>query len=125
MERIEEFTRKGKNFIYFDLSGLQRSEDYTQLIEEAKLAIAKYSEFPVYTIININHIRFDTNVKEILVKWLEYNKPYVDYGVIVGTNGIRKIMFNSIMSAAGRMNFVCLPKKEAAIDWLLQHGAVG
>ena len=123
MGRIEEFTRDGKNFIYFDLSGFQKMGDYAQLTEEAKLAIAKYPKFSVFTIININHIRFDTNVKEILVKWLEYNKPYVNHGVIIGTNGIRKIMFGSIMSAAGRINLAYLPKKETAIDWLLQRRA--
>ena len=123
MERIEEFTRDGKNFIYFDLSDLQKLDDFVQLMEVAKLIIAKYSELSVHTIINVKHTRFDTSVKEVLVKWLEYNKPYVNNGVIVGINGIKKIMLDSILSMSGRMNMVCLPKKETAINWLMQNGA--
>jgi len=124
MDRIEEFTREKMSFIYFDLSGFQKLDDYIQLFETAKRVIAKYPKFSVHTITNVSHIRLDSNVKEVFAKWIEHNNPYVKYGVIIGGNCIKKIMFNSILSISERKNLVYLPKKEDAIAWLLDHETV-
>ena len=121
MERIEEFTRDGKNFMYIDLSEYRTNEDFQRQIEIIEPLIAKYPEASLYTITNISNIRFDSKSKEIAAKYMEHNKPYVKYGVIFGLDGIKKIVFNTVLKMCGRQNMHFGFSKEKAIEWLLQQ----
>ena len=125
MERIDEFTRGGRQFIYFDLSKFKSNGEFTRLTEAAKPIIAKYAEKSVYTITNIEGVSFDSETKEIVARWTAYNKPYVKYGAVIGVDGIKKIMVNAIFKLSGRNNMVFLNSKEHAIKWLLEKGDKG
>jgi hypothetical protein len=120
-ERLEEFTLDGKNFIYHDFSGFQTLEEYAQLIEAAKSQIVKYPKNSLLTITNMKDIRFDSSAKEIVTEWLTFNKPYVKYGAIIGADGVKKIMLNSILIICGRNNMNLVFTKGQAIDWLLKQ----
>lgn len=120
MGRIEEFTQAGKNFIYIDFSGLATDREFVEVINMAEPVISKYPEHSVYTITNIANLKFDTHTKEIASRYAENNKPYVKYGVIIGLDGIKKMMAQTVLKISGRTNFSYAFSKEGAIEWLLQ-----
>ena len=120
MERIEEFTRDGKNFIYFDLSNFKSNDEFKKVIEDSGSVVSKYDENSLYTITNIEGVRYDTTTKKIVAKWMEQNKPYVKYGVCIGVDGIKRIMLNAIFTLSGRKNMELASSKEAAIEALLK-----
>jgi len=121
MKRIEEFEHEGRNFIYFDLSRLKTNEEFAQIIEESKPVIIKYAAKSVYTITNIEGVRYDTKTKKIVAEWMEHNKPYVQYGAVIGMDGIKRIMVNAIFALSGRKNMGSATTKEEAITWLLDQ----
>lgn len=121
MKRIEEFTQNGKNFVYIDFSGLASDTDYLEVIKLAEPVVAKYPQNSVYTITNISNLKFDTHTKEIAAKYMECNKPYVKYGVIIGIDGIKKMMCLAVMKLSGRKNMHFAFSRELAIEWLLQQ----
>jgi len=121
MERIEEFTKNGKNFVYIDFSGLAQDQDFSEVIKLAEPAIAKYPEHSVYTITNIANLRFDSHTKELAAIYTEHNKPYVKYGVIIGLDGIKKMMAHAVFKLSGRSNYNFAFSKEGAIEWLLKQ----
>ena len=121
MDRIEEFTVSGKNFMYIDFSDLKSNEDFLKLSTVIELLIAKYPANSLFTITNIENIRFDTQSKEIIAKYMEHNKPYVKYGVVIGLDGIKKIMVNTVMAITGRKNMYFAFSREKAIEWLLKQ----
>jgi hypothetical protein len=122
MERIEEFTRDGKKFIYFDLSNFKSNNEFTQVIEASKTIITNYAEQSLYTITNIENVKFDSKTKELVAKWTEHNKPYVKFGAVTGVDGIKKIMVNMIFTMSKRANMTFASSKEKAIEWLLKQG---
>ena len=120
-QRIEEFTLEGKNFIYYDLSEFKPNEDeFKVFTEAAKECITKYAEHSVLTIANIRDVKFDSETKNIIVDWMRYNEPYVKFGTIIGIDGIKKIMANTILKLSGRKNMVFSSNKEQAIEFLLK-----
>ena len=121
MERVEVFTQNGKNIVSIDFSGLAADEDFLEVIKQATPVIAKYPEQSVYTITNIANLRFDSNTKEIAAKYMEQNKPYVKYGVLIGLDGIKKMMARTVMKISGRTNMYFTFTKEQAIEWLMQQ----
>ena len=122
MERVYEFTQDGKNFVFIDFSGLSTDKEFLGVIDLAIPVISKYPEQSVYTITNIANLRFDSNTKSIATRYMEENKPYVRYGVLIGLDGIKKMMAKTVMKLSGRSNMHFTFTKEQAIEWLLRHG---
>jgi hypothetical protein len=120
-QRIEEFVCDEKNFIYFDLSEFRTNEEYNEFIEVAKGYMPKYAMNSLYTITNIKNVSYDTETKRVVAKWMDYNRPYVKYGAVIGFDGIKRIMVNAIFKISGRKNMVLVSSKEQAIEWLLKQ----
>ena len=117
----EEFSLEGKNFIYIDLSGTKSNNEFNERIKVIMPEIAKYPEKSLYTITNVENIRFDTKSKEIVAQYMTFNKPYVKFGAVIGIDGIKKIMINAIFALSGRSNMYFAFTKEQAIEWLLKQ----
>jgi len=119
--RIEEFTVEGKSFLYFDLSEFKENSEYMELIKLAEKCITKYAEHSVLTITNIRDVKFDSETKKIVADWMEHNKPYVIRGVVIGFDGIKRMLVNAIFKMGGRKNMVFFPNREQAVEWLLKQ----
>ena len=118
--RTDVFTRDNKNFMYIDLSEFKTNEELTAITQDIGLEIAKYPPGSLYTITNIDNIRFDTESKAITAKYMEQNGPYVKYGAIIGLDGIKKIMAGLIFTMSGRKNMIFAYTKEQAVELLLR-----
>ena len=121
MERIEEFTQDGKSFMYIDFSNMKSNDDFLKMTAVVEPLIAKYPKNSLYTITNIENIRFDSESKGIIAKYLENNKPYVKYGAVIGLDGIKKVMVNITFKMSERRNMRFAFSRESAIEWLLQQ----
>ena len=122
MERVEEFSLDGKIVVYIDFSGLSADKDFLEVIKAAEPVIARHPEDSVYTITNIANLRFDSHTKDIAAVYMEHNKPYVKHGVIIGLDGIKKMMARTVMKLSGRSNMEFAFTKEQAIEWLQKQG---
>ena len=122
MERIrfEEFERGGKDFIYIDFSDFNSNEEFDDLFKTVEPAIAKYPEGSLYTITNIDNTWVDTETKDLFVKYMKHNMPYVKYGAMIGLDGIKKLIVNSVLVQSGRDNMIFAFTIEQAIKLLLQ-----
>ena len=121
MEHVEEFTLEGKNVVYIDFSNAVSENDFNEVIEQAKQVISKHAEKSVCTVTNMENVRFDSNIKDIFIKYVESNKPYVKYGVAIGMDGIKKKMIEGILKLGGRPNFYFCFTKEEGLKWLQQQ----
>jgi len=119
MDRIEEFMRGGKYFIYIDFSNMQSNDQISQLIEQVKPVISKYPPRSVYTITNFENLHFNKDSKSLITPYTETNKPYVIAGAIIGMDGLKKVMANTIFSVSGRKDLTILSTKEEAVQYLM------
>ena len=122
MNRVEEFTREGKSFVYIDFSGLQTNEEIARLVAQAKPVISKYPPKSIYTITNFDGLHFDRESKNLITPYTEANKPYVIAGAIIGLDGLKQIMANTIFSVSGRKDLTILSTKEEAIQYFINNG---
>jgi len=121
MDRVEEFTKNGKTIVLIDFSGLSSDVDFSEVIKTAEPMIASHPEGTVFTITNIANLKFDSHTREIAAKYMENNKPYVKYGVIIGLDGIKKMMARTVMKLSGRTNVEFAFTKENAIDIIMRY----
>jgi len=121
VERIEEFSRGGEKFMSIDFSGFRHVEEFAALIESAKPVISKYAPGTLNTITNIENVRFDTAVKDVIVDYLNHNKPYVKIATVTGMDGVKKMMANALIKLSGRKNVFFAFTREQAIEMALQN----
>lgn len=121
MERVEDFVRDGKAIVYIDFSGLSSDKDFLEVINLAEPVVSSHPESSVYTITNIANLKFDSHTKDIAAKYMINNKPYVKFGVIIGLDGIKKMMARTVMKLSGRTNMDFAFTKEHAIEMILQR----
>jgi hypothetical protein len=117
----EEFSVEGKNIIYIDFSEVKSDEEYSTAFEKIERAIASYPECSLYTITNMAGVRIDTLYKDNFIRYGKHNKPYVKKGVLIGMDGVTKMIVDNIIKKAGRDSFHIAFTKEKAIEWILQQ----
>jgi len=117
----EDFSVEGKDIIYIDFSTAKTDEDYSTAFGEVGSAIASHPKGSVYTITNMAGTRIDTLSKDNFIKYAEHNKPYVKRGVLIGLDGVTKMIVGNIIDKAGRDDFHIAFSKEKAIEWILQQ----
>jgi hypothetical protein len=121
MEYYQEFSLEGKNIMYIDFSTIKTIEDFSEALEKVKRAIAGYPKNSLYTITNMADIRIDTFYKDNFIKYGAHNKPYVKKAVLIGLDGVKKMIVTAIFKKAGRDDFHIAFTKEKAIEWILQQ----
>jgi len=119
---IEEFQREGKNFIYFNIAGLDDNEQFERFAAAAMELITKYPPKSVYVITSRMEF-FDTRTKEICSDWITFNKPYVVASALVSIDGLTRMVAKSIYKKAERDLAPPFTTMDEAVAWLLtQNG---
>jgi hypothetical protein len=117
----EEFSLEGKKIMYIDFSTIKTIEDFSEALEKVGRAIEGYPKNSLYTITNMASVRIDTFYKDNFIRYGEHNKPYVNKAVLIGLDGVKKMIVTAIFKKAGRDNFQIAFTKEKAIEWILQQ----
>jgi hypothetical protein len=117
--RIEQFEVEGKKVIYYDMSNFRNNAQYRELVAYGKELIQKYpGDNSLFSIANIEGVAFDTETRVIMAEWLDFNRPYIRQGALIGLDGIKRIMVNSILKMSGRNNIKFFPSRDEVLKWL-------
>jgi len=120
--KIEEFQKEGKNFIYFNIAGLSDNDQFERFAAAAMELIKKYPPKSVY-VITSRLTFFDTRTKEICSEWIIFNRPYVIASALVGINGITRMVAKSIYKQAERDLAPPFTSMDEAVAWLLTQNS--
>lgn len=119
MDRINYIDYRGKTILYIDFSKCPLKETQT-VIDEVKKIVAHQTPGSVLTLINVENMLFDKNTKQMMQHLAAYNRLFAKAEAVIGTSGILKVIYDSIV--ADKKNKVKLfDTKAAAQDWLAEQ----
>jgi hypothetical protein len=117
--RIELFDFEGKQFIYYDLSHFKNNTQFREFIAYAKEVIRQYpKDNSLFSITNIEGVVYDSETKIIISEWMDFNRPYIRQGAVIGLDGIKRIMVNPILKMSNRSNMKFFRTRDEAVEWL-------
>jgi hypothetical protein len=117
--RIEQFDHAGKKFIYYDVSHFRHNAQFREFVAYAREVIQKHpKDNSLFSITNIEGVLYDSETKTIVAEWMDFNRPYVRQGAVIGLDGIKRIMVNSILKMSGRNNMKFFRTRDEAVEWL-------
>jgi hypothetical protein len=118
-KRIEQFEYEGKSFIYFDVSHFKNNAQFREFIEHAKGIIQRYPEDnSLFSITNVEGVLYDSETKTIIAEWMNFNRPHIRQGAVIGLDGIKRIMVNSILKMSRRSNVKFFRTRDEAVKWM-------
>jgi hypothetical protein len=117
--RIEQFDFAGKRFIYYDISHFRNNHQFREFVACAKEAIQRYPrDQSLFSITNVEGVMYDSETKIICAGWMDFNRPYIRQGAVIGLDGIKRIMVNAVMKICGRSNMKFFRARDEAVKWL-------
>jgi hypothetical protein len=119
MERIRFMQHKGAEILYLDFSGCQITEIFP-LIANAKAVIASRPRQSLLTLTNVTDTQQNESVNQQFKLFTVHNKPYVKAAAVVGAEGLKKIVLDSIVLASKRQ-INSIDTVEQAKDWLAEQ----
>jgi hypothetical protein len=119
MERIRFMQHKGAEILYLDFSGCQITEIFP-LIARAKTVIASRPRQSLLTLTNVTDTQQNEAVNQQFKLFTVHNKPYVKAAAVVGAEGLKKIVLDSIVLAS-RRQINSIETVEQAKDWLAEQ----
>jgi hypothetical protein len=121
-DRVEMFERDGIRFIFYDVSHFRSNAEFSEFIALAENFISKFPQEAAFcSVTNIEGVTYDSETKKIVAEWMNFNRPFIKYGAVIGLDGIKKIMVNSILRISGRSNMKFFHSRQEAIDWFLSQ----
>ena len=117
MENYEWMEKNGKKILYMRVAS-KNIEELNTKIEEFREVITRQPEHSLLTISDVTNGHFDKSMKGQLQTFVAANEPYVKMSVIVGLQGLQKIVYDSVLRVTGRKNLVLKNSLEEALAFL-------
>jgi hypothetical protein len=118
-DRVKFITHQNREILLLDFSNTQPQE-VLQAIDDAKRLISTRPEHSVLTLTNVTNARFNEAVGDGLKAFTAHNKPYVKAGAVVGVTGLKRIIFNAVVTFS-RRNLETFDDVEQAKHWLASN----
>lgn len=126
MNKAELLTRskfrrhKSKMILSLNFGKLDINDAY-KVIDYSSRIIERMPKNSIYTLTNVTDSNFDQKLINALTKFTQKNKPHVVAGAVIGAEGLKKFMFNTILRLSGRNNMKIFDREDEALEWLIKQ----
>ena len=111
---------KGKRIFYMDL-GTQKPEELKEVTSQIELLFEKEPPKSVLCLCNVEGIAIKPEMIQNLKNFTRHNEPYMKMTAILGVEGLKLIIFNSLLAFTRRKNLILHESREKALEWLVSQ----
>lgn len=106
---------KGKKVILVDCSmkSVKTNEDVVKTLKQGSEAVAACAKGSALIITDVTERSFDSKVSDEFKAYASRNTPYVKASVMLGLNGMQKIIFNAIITFTKREYYIAKSLEDA------------
>jgi hypothetical protein len=119
MEKVQFIQHNGKEILLLDFSRCTVT-DALAIIDEAAVTIRTRPQQSLLTLADVTDMRFDDKLNQRMKEFTALNKPYVKAAAVVGVTGLKKILFQAVMTFSKR-KIHAFDDRETAKAWLITH----
>lgn len=120
MPEIKFISHKGVQILYENFEN-GKVEEILPWIEKAKAVIRSQPEKSVLGLVNVKGANFDMSVTASLKEFVKGNTPFMKCAVVYGVDGLKEIIFRSVLTFSGRKNLGVAKTLDEAKDFLINY----
>jgi len=117
MERVQIVNHHGKEIVLVDLSNCQPDETSLKILPEAAKVIRKGAEKSKLVLTDVSNATYNKQVADAIKDFTSNNTPYVKASAVVGADGVRLVLLQTVIFITRRELKACATRQEA-LDWL-------
>jgi hypothetical protein len=114
-----EYDYNGQKIIFLDLNGVQ-PEGIKSRVEEAKTLIFASKPNSVLLLSDFRDMRYDRERTDYAKQVSLDIKPFVKKSALLGIEGLKKIIMQSLIVFSGRTNMKPFAEVKDALEWLIR-----
>lgn len=112
----------GRPALLMDLSGFATASDALPFIHAARDVVSTQPARSLYGVVDVTGSRLDARVLEAMKELAAHNAPFMIASGIVGVDGLRRMILDSVIAITGRSNVKAFPTRGDALAWLAARG---
>jgi len=120
MPEVKFITHKGVQVLYENFES-GKPDEIVPWIEKAKAVIRVQPPKSVLGLVNVKDAKFDMTVTAALKEFVKGNAPYMKCAVVYGVDGLKEVIFRSILTFSGRKNLGMVKTLEEGKDFLINY----
>jgi hypothetical protein len=116
MNRVQLFPHKGKNIVLVDLSNADEVE-IAKTLGEASGLVARQGPKNARVLTDVTNATYNPQVSQLIKQFTANNTPYVRASAVVGIEGVRYVLLQTVIMLT-RREIKVFPDREKAKDFL-------
>ncbi len=120
MPEVSFITHKGVQILYENFENAKRDE-ILPWIEKTKDIIRSQPKKSVLGLVNVKGASFDPSIIAALKEFVKGNEPYMISAAVYGVEGLKEVVFGSVLTVSGRKNLVLCKTLEEGKDFLVKQ----
>jgi len=120
MPEVSFITHKGVKILYENFES-GKPDEIIPWIEKAKVVIFSQPQSSILALVNVKGASFDMSVTAALKEFVKGNEPYMKCAAVYGVEGLKEVIFRSILVFTGRKNLVLCKTIEEGKDFLVEQ----
>ena len=120
MPEVNFITHKGVQILYENFENAKRDE-ILPWIEKTKAVIRSQPEKSVLGLVNVKGASFDLSITAALKEFVKGNEPYMICAAVYGVEGLKEVIFSSVLTFSRRKNLVLCKTLEEGKDYLVKQ----
>ncbi|MBN2098651.1 MAG: hypothetical protein JW753_03540 [Dehalococcoidia bacterium] len=120
MPEVRFITHKGVQILYENFENA-RLDEIVPWIEKTKAIIRSQPRKSVLGLVNVKGASFDLSVTSALKEFVKGNEPYMICAAVYGVEGLKEVIFSSVLTFSRRKNLVLCKTLEEGKDYLVRQ----
>ena len=117
MDRVSFVKHKNKDILLVDISDIRNVNESIETLQNGTRLIKTQAPKSVLLLTNVSGTHYDTDGADAIKIYSKENTPFIKASAVVGVNGLKRLIFNTVVKITGR-NITPFDDVEAAKDWL-------
>jgi hypothetical protein len=119
MSQTYSIQHNGKNVIVIDLSN-SKPVDTLKILPDASKKISACPQNSALVLTDVNNATYNQEVANAIKAFVKGNTPFIKASAIIGADGVRMVLLNTV-SFLSRREIKSFSDKTEALDWLVTH----
>jgi hypothetical protein len=120
MPEVSFITHKGVRILYENFENAKRDE-ILPWIEKTKAVIRSQPKKSVLGLVNVKGASFDPSITAALKEFVKGNEPYMICAAVYGVEGLKEVVFRSVLAVSSRKNLVLCKTLEEGKNFLARQ----
>jgi len=118
MPEVSFIKHQGVDILYGNFAN-STTVDIPPGIKKAKELITSQLLNSVLALVNVENAKFDMSVTSDPKEFVKSNAPYIKFAAVYGVEGLKEIIFRSVLVFSGRKNIAIFRTLEEAKNFLV------